>query len=51
MTIPANIAKPFPLKLYPSITAPAATIVQGNPGNLAHGFAPIQSQLVNATTV
>ena len=49
--MPANNAKPFPLRLYPSITAPAATIVHGKPGNFAHGFAPIQSQLVNATTV
>ena len=51
MTIPANKANPFPLKLYPSITEPAATIVQGKPGSFAQGFAPIQSQLVNATTV
>ena len=33
------------------MNAPAVTIVHGIPGNSAHGFASIQSQLVNATTV
>ena len=51
MTKPANKAKPLPLNLYPSITAPAVTIVQGNPGSSAHGFASIQSQLLNETIV
>ena len=45
MTIPANKAKPFPLKLYPSNTAPAATIVQGKPGSFAQGCAPIEAQI------
>ena len=35
----------------PNIIAAAATMVHGSPGNSAHGFASIQSQLVNATTV
>ena len=30
------------------MNAPAVTIVHGIPGNSAHGFASIQSQLVNA---
>ena len=34
-----------------SIAKPAATIVQGRPGNSAQGFASIQSQLVKATIV
>ena len=33
------------------MNAPAVTIVHGIPGNSAHGFASIQSQLVNATAV
>ena len=49
--MPAIIANLIPSNLYPRITAPAVTIVQGSPGSFAHGFAPIQSQLVNATTV
>ena len=51
MTIAAKKARPLPLNLYPSTAAPAATIVQGNPGNSAHEFSLIQSQLVNATIV
>ena len=51
MTIAANKARPLPLNLYPSIAAPAATIVQGRPGSSAHGFSLIQSQLVNVTIV
>ena len=46
-----NIARPFPLSLYPNMNAPAATIVHGIPGNSAQGLASIQSQLVNATMV
>ena len=37
--------------MYASIAKPAATIVQGRPGNSAQGFLSIQSQLVNATIV
>jgi len=51
MVTAANIARPLPANLYPNIAAPAVTIVQGIPRNSAQGFASIQSQLVNATTV
>ena len=51
IVIAANIARFFPLSLYPSKTAPPATIVQGKPGNFAQGFALKKSQLVKATIV